>query len=90
MKKIILIAAFFGLIGCTDNVKTSIYGGSQTIHLKPGQRLENITWKSVNNSPASLWILTRERKVGELPETHEFSEKSSLGIMQGIVTIVEH
>lgn len=90
MKKIILIVALFGLIGCTDNVRTSMYGGTETINLKPGQRLENITWKSINNAPASLWILTRERRVGEFPETHTFYEKSSLGLIQGKVTVVEH
>jgi len=90
MKKILAIALLsLTLVSCSDNSKTGLYGGSQTVHLNPGEKLENITWK-ISETNISLWYLTTKRDPSEAPKTHTFKESSSYGIMQGTVTIVEH
>jgi len=58
------------------------FGGSETIELKPGERLVNLTWKETN-----LWILTKQDTTK--PTTYSFKEKSSFGIAEGQVTIIE-
>lgn len=91
MKKRIII---LGLIltttllfsGCTEQTISREYGGEMTIDLKPGQKLEEITWKDKGN----LWILTRPMRDDEAAETHTFYEESEWGIWEGTVTIVEH
>lgn len=91
MKKILAIALLsLTLVSCTDNIQTGLYGGSQTVHLNPGEKLENITWKIGNSNNPNLWYLTTKRDPSEAPKTHTFKERSSYGIMQGKVTIVEH
>lgn len=91
MKKRIII---LGLIltttllfsGCTEQTISREYGGEMTIDLKPGQKLEEITWKDESN----LWILTRPMRDDEVAETHTFYEESEWGIWEGTVTIIEH
>jgi len=45
--------------------------------------------KSLRDQGTSLWLLTRARKEGEQPETYKYSEKSTLGVLQGTVVIQE-
>jgi hypothetical protein len=86
MKKTLLVAvALIALVGCTENVRTRQWGGSQTINLPPGQKLEMATFKT----GADLWLLYRPMRTNEIPETHFFKEKSNWGMMEGTVTIVE-
>ena len=72
------------LFGCTQQVRTKVYGGSMTIKLDPGIKLENCTWKD-----AQLWILTTKRNDGEIAHNHKFTEKSSFGVLEGEVIIEE-
>ena len=75
----IIAASINGCHGATKSL-----GGEMTVELKPGQKLEEITWKD-----DSLWILTRPMREGETPETHKFYEDSEWGVLEGTVTIVE-
>lgn len=59
-----------------------------TINLDPGQKLENITWKTADTS-SSLWILTSPRPTHESPKMYTFKESSNLGLMEGVVYIQE-
>lgn len=61
-----------------------------TVELEKDQKLVNCSWKSNGkNAGSSLWILARARKEGEQPETYKYSEKSTFGVLEGTVTIVE-
>lgn len=88
--KIKIMSAALALIlvmtftGCTAQEAAKNYGGSMTIELEPGVKLEEITWKD-----DSLWYLTRPMHSDEEPETHVFQQSSSYGIFEGTVTIIE-
>jgi hypothetical protein len=43
----------------------------------------------MNNSTSELWYLVRDRRENESPESYEFAEKSSWGILEGKVEFVE-
>lgn len=86
MKKTVLIIAMIVccmFTGCHNTTKN--FGGSMTIELEPGQKLEEITWKGSDD----IWILTRPMREDEKPETHTFYEKSEWGVFEGTVTVVE-
>ena len=83
MKYILYVILIISLIGCTDNQRAKNFGGSETVELK-GKRLVGVTWKE-----SELWYLTRSLKSEEEPETFEFKEKSSWGIVEGTVKFVE-
>lgn len=70
------------LSGCQSAVKS--YGGSMTIKLPPGQKLETIDWEN-----DSLWYLTRPMNEDEEPQTHILKQSSEFGIIEGTVTIIE-
>lgn len=88
---IVVFAMFAGLIiaamllNLTPNSLTKNLGGTTTIDLEPGEKLEEITWKD-----NSLWYLTRSMRDDEEAETHHFKQSSSLGIIEGEVIIIEH
>jgi hypothetical protein len=88
MKKTIillgLILLSLSFIACTGNRRAKRMGGTVTYELDETKKFVNITWKDDN-----LWVLTRERKVGETPETYTFKEESKHGIIEGKVIIVE-
>lgn len=69
---------------CTDNQRAKVWGGKMSISLEPNQKLMNVTWKD-----GDMWILTRQMKPDDQPETYKFFEKSTFGVMEGEVTIVE-
>lgn len=84
---IILVIAFCVMViiafsGC--HTVTKELGGSMTVELEPGQKLEEVTWKDTD-----LWLLTRPFREDEEPETHTFQEDSEWGVMEGTVTIIE-
>jgi len=84
MKKLLLMfLVVMSLTGC--HYATKNLGGSMTIELEPGYKLEEITWKDSDD----LWILTRPMRDGEEAETHTFHESSEWGAFEGTVTIVE-
>ena len=88
MKKLIaLLALVVTVTSCTENDKARMWGGTETITLEPGKRLVNITWKSVDKGSSSLWVLTKMDTTK--PSTYMFEEKSSWGIMEGKVIIIE-
>ena len=80
----LLVASTILLSGCTDNIRATALGGTAVETLPPNVKLMNVTWKG-----QELWILTRPSRPGEYPETYEFIEKSSFGIIEGKVIIKE-
>ena len=85
MKKLlnlILITSVF--VSCTDNRMARVYGGSETINLPVGEKLLNITWKE-----DEMWLLTTDMKPADSAQVYEFKEKSSWGLLEGTVTIIE-
>ncbi len=84
MKRLILIILMtLCLTGCQNTTKN--WGGSMTIELPKGQKLEEITWKG----DSDLWYLTRPMKEDEVAETHIFQQNTEFGIFEGTVTIIE-
>lgn len=84
LSMVILMAAIIVPGGCNDNMMARQYGGSERIELKPNQKLINITWKE-----SSIWILTRNMRADEVPETYSFSEKSGWNVLEGNIVIME-
>jgi len=81
-------AAILSMTAC-DNVRAKAFGGTMTVEIEKDQKLVNCSWKSSRDTGTSLWLLTRVRKEGEQPETYKYSEKSTLGVLQGTVVIQE-
>ena len=79
---LILITLILSLSSC--NYTSRVLGGNMVVELDKDQKLVNCSWKETD-----LWILTRVRKEGENPETYKYIEKSTLGALEGIVTIIE-
>ena len=82
-KAIAILLLGMSLTGC--NVVAKKLGGSMTVELEKDQKLVNCSWKAND----SLWVLTRQRREGEPLETYKYQEKSTFGVLEGIVTIVE-
>ena len=87
MKRVLVLLTIVLLASCTQNNRARLWGGTETIQLDPGKRLVNITWKSTDKSGTDLWILTKQDTTK--PSTYLFEEKSSFGIMEGKVVIIE-
>ena len=83
---IIGISVMTLIYGCTENNRARVWGGTETIQLEEGVRLVNVTWKGDKGS-TSLWMLTK--KDTTKPSTYYFKEKSSFGVMEGQVIIIE-
>jgi hypothetical protein len=92
-KNITIVAAAVFLLALVmaacDNTIAKRFGGTMAVEIEKDQKLVNCSWKSGKNQGDSLWLLTRVRKEGELPETYKYSEKSTFGVLEGTVTIVE-
>jgi hypothetical protein len=71
------------LSGCGQFLAKN-WGGTSTITLQSGERLEMITWKGDN-----LWVQLRPRGVEEKPITHVFREYSTAGILEGKIIVKE-
>lgn len=88
MKKFVLFLAVIVTImvfsGCTAKERARSFGGTETITLEPGEKLEMITWKE-----DSLWYLTRPMHEDETAETYEFKQDSAYGVFEGVVKIIE-
>lgn len=83
---VLFLLALLVLVGsCSANDMAKDYGGSVTYDLPAGKKLINATWKE-----SDLWYLVRDMRPGEEPETYQFIEKSSMGLLEGTVTLVEH
>lgn len=90
MKKYIIgIFALMAILAftaaCTQNQRARHWGGTTAIELEPNQKVVNATWKEGND----LWILLRPMHDDEKPETLTFKEKSSLGMFEGKIMLVE-
>ena len=83
MKKILLVTILV-LCGCTENARTKVIGGTQTINVPAGQKVFDVTWKDAN-----IWYATRPFREGEVPETVTFHNKSNYGILEGKVIFKE-
>jgi hypothetical protein len=82
---LIVGALFIGLAkSCSSNGMAKNFGGSMEIKLPVNTKLVNVTWKE-----SQLWYVTRPMKKDETPETYTFQEKSTLGILEGTITIKE-
>ena len=87
MKKIlslIAIVTVFAVTSCTDNEKARNYGGTETINIEANRKVVNVTWKDND-----IWILTREMTPADSAETWKFHEKSSAGVYEGTIILVE-
>ena len=62
-KYIAILMVMIMLCGCHGAARN--YGGSMTLELPKGQKLEEITWKD----DSALWYLTRPMRDDEQPET---------------------
>lgn len=83
MLVLVLVASCFA--GCTKNTRARQFGGKETIDLPAGRKFVNITWKEND-----LWIVTRQANANDKPTSYEFNEKSSFGVWEGSIFIVEH
>ncbi len=90
MKNAIKLAALIAILSLTacENERTKMFGGKMTVELEKDQKLVNVSWKTSDENP-SLWLLTRVRKADEQAETYQYIEKSTFGVLEGTVTIVE-
>lgn len=81
-----LLAAFLlvGTLSCTENDRAKKYGGTMTVNIPKGNKLESATWKE-----DQVWYLYRPFREGEKPETHILEEDSRFGILTGKVKFVE-
>jgi len=82
-KYIAILMVMIMLCGCHGAARN--YGGSMTLELPKGQKLEEITWKD----DSALWYLTRPMRDDEQPETHTFKADTEWGVFEGTVTIIE-
>lgn len=76
--------SIWGFLSCSENTMAKKYGGTMTVNLPPGTKLECATWKD-----EQLWYLYRNRKPGEAPESHTLHEDSRFGIIEGKVIFEE-
>jgi hypothetical protein len=83
-RKLMLFVLMAGLASCTQNERAKYFGGNATFNLPPGQKLVNVTWKDDH-----LWYLTKPMTTNDVVETYTFKEKSSHGLMEGSVTLIE-
>ena len=79
----VIMASVLLFSGCQTTTRS--WGGSMTLELEPGEKLEEITWKGDNN----LWYLTRPMRADEKAETHYFKQSSEFVIFEGSVKIIE-
>lgn len=70
--------------GCDQACAFSCGGNMDLKDFPCGHKLVNVTWKSSN-----LWYLTRPLREDDILETYTFTESSSIGVMEGTVTIKE-
>ncbi len=81
----IIFSVLFTFTACNEQKMARNYGGNSELILPDNQKLINITWKD----QAELWYLTRPMRATDTAETYTFKENSSLGIIEGSVTIRE-
>jgi len=82
----IVLAALLlvGTLSCTENERAKKYGGTMTVNVPKGNKLEGATWKG-----DEVWYLYRPFREGEKPETHILAEDSRFGLLTGKVQFIE-
>lgn len=78
MKKVVICLLSLMLFSCTSNEMAKQFGGTQTIELKPNEKLLNITWKDND-----MWALT----IDTTTNIQYFREFSNYGIWEGEVIV---
>ena len=79
MKKLMMIlGAMVVMSSCTENVRARHFGGTETLALKPNEKVLNVTWKD-----NEMWVCTQDT----ITRVVYFREKSSWGVMEGTVII---
>jgi hypothetical protein len=79
MKKLmIILVAMVIMSSCTENVRARHFGGTETLTLKPNEKVLNVTWKD-----NEMWVCTQDT----ITRVVYFREKSSWGVMEGTVII---
>ncbi len=63
---------------CTENVRARHFGGTETLALKPNEKVLNVTWKD-----NEMWVCTQDTITGVV----YFREKSNWGVMEGTVIL---
>jgi hypothetical protein len=71
-------------VSCTQNQRAKNFGGTAKYDLPKGKKLLVVTWKGDD-----MWYLVRDAKEGETPETYQFYESSSWGLMNGKIILKE-
>lgn len=84
MKKALLVVIIFAMLLCGCHGAARDFGGTMSIELPPGQKLELITWKE-----DTLWYLCRPMREGEKAETHTYQADSEWGVFEGTVYVIE-
>lgn len=74
----ILVAMVVVMSSCTENVRARHWGGTETLTLKPNEKVLNVTWKD-----NEMWVCTQDT----ITRVVYFREKSSWGVMEGTVII---
>ena len=79
MKKLMMIlVAMVVMSSCTENVRARHFGGTETLALKPNEKVLNVTWKD-----NEMWVCTQDT----ITRVVYFREKSSWGVVEGTVII---
>ena len=85
-KLLVLLVLVITLFGCTENGSVKYWGGKTRINIPSDRQFVNMTWKD-----NEMWVLTKMRpKSDTIKSIYFFKEKSSFGINEGEVTIVEN
>jgi hypothetical protein len=79
---LIFLPALF--MGCTDNQRTKVFGGTMTIQVPCDQVVFDVTWKG-----ESFWYATQPAGAGWRPEKKRFVEYSNFGVVEGEAVLVE-
>ena len=74
----------FCLTSCDQSMSRS-FGGTTKIHLEPGEKLVEVTWKDDDN----LWYLVEPMDSNYVPKTKVFKESTVMGVMEGKVIFIE-
>jgi hypothetical protein len=80
MKKLMMILGVMMVVmsSCTENVRARHFGGTETLALKPNEKVLNVTWKD-----NEMWVCTQDT----ITRVVYFREKSSWGVVEGTVII---
>ena len=84
MKKILFILFTVLCLTSCDQMVTRNFGGTSKIHLEPGEKLVEATWKEDN-----LWYLVEPMDSNYIPKVKVFKESSLYGALEGKVIFYE-